>query len=214
MDSTFPADYRVASLRGKVVHFKLTLRALKRRQIPSLDDGLAKDLGIEGVETLEALRKRIREDLQKRESHRSEVELRDALVKAALAKNDFEVPPALVERAIDAMLESTAQRFARQGLDLRQLDLDMARLRADLRETALIQVKGALLMEAIAEAEKIEATEEELQAEIARLAGEMGVPIAKLQAQVRSDESRLALKNRLREEKVLAFLTSAANFKK
>jgi len=210
LDQAFPATYRVEALRNKVARFKITLKALKTRQVPSLDDELAKDLGIEGVATLDALRKRVREDLEKRERRRAEGEHKDALVKAALRKNDFEVPPALVERAIDAMLESTAERFARQGVDIRQLDLDVARLRGDLREQALLQVKGALLLEAIADAEKIEVADADVQAEIARMASEMGVPLAKVQQQIRSGEARSALRNRLREDKALALLSANA----
>ena len=210
LDQAFPATYRVEALRNKVARFKITLKALKTRQVPSLDDELAKDLGIEGVATLDALRKRVREDLEKRERRRAEGEHKDALVKAALRKNDFEVPPALVERAIDAMLESTAERFARQGVDIRQLDLDVARLRGHLREQALLQVKGALLLEAIADAEKIEVADADVQAEIARMASEMGVPLAKVQQQIRSGEARSALRNRLREDKALALLSANA----
>ena len=164
----------------------------------------------EGVETLDALRARIRSDLEKREKRRAESQLKDALVKAALAKNDFEVPGSLVERAIDQMIEGTAERFARQGIDLRQLQMDMARLRADLREQALLQVRGALLLEAIADAEKVEVTEEDLQAELARISDEMGVPLAKVQQQSRSNETRELLKNRIREDKALALLSSSA----
>ena len=142
----------------------------------------------------------------------AEAETRDALVKAALEKNDFEVPPALVERAIDSMLEGTAERFARQGIDIRRLDLDVARLRADLRENALLQVKGALLLEAIADAEKIEVGDEEVQAEVARIAEELGVPPAEVQRQIRGGDSLQALKNKLREDKALALLTSQAAF--
>jgi trigger factor len=210
LDQTFPATYRVEALRNQVAHFHLTLKALKTKQIPSLDDDLAKDLGIEGVATLDALRTRIREDLEKREQRRAESEHKDALVKAALRKNDFEVPPALVERAIDAMLESTAERFARQGVDIRQLDLDLARLRGDMREQALLQVKGALLLEAIADAEKIEVADADVQAEVARMAGEMGVPLAKVQQQIRGGEARSALKNRIREDRALALLSANA----
>ncbi len=209
----FPADFRVEALRNKVARFRVTLRSLKTRHVPSLDDELAKDLGIPGVETLEQLRARIRSDLEKREKRRAETEKRDALVKAALAKNDFEVPPALVERSIDAMLEGAMERFARQGIDVRQLELDVPRLRADLREQALLQVKGALLLEAIADAEKIEVTDEELQAEVARIADEMGAPLAKVQQQFRGADARGALRNRVREDKALAFLSSSANVK-
>ncbi len=134
-------------------------------------------------------------------------------MKAALAKNEFEVPQALVERAIDTMIEGAAERFARQGIDIRSLQLDVARMRADLRDQALLQVRGALLLEAIADTEKVEATDEDLQAEIARIADELGLPLAKVQQQVRGGEARDALKSRIREEKALALLSSAANIK-
>jgi trigger factor len=209
-DQTFPADHRLEWVRGKVAHFQMTLKGLKSRQLPSLDDELAKDLGVEGVDTLEKLRARIREDLTKREQRRSDIELRDALVKAALAKNDFEVPPALVERAIDMMIGGAGERFARQGLDLRQMGLDLPRLRAELREQALLQVKGALLLEAIADTEKIEVSEADVEAEIAKTASELNLPLAKVQQQMRSGESRLALRNRIREDRALALLTSEA----
>ena len=210
IDQAFPADHRVETLRGKAAHFSITLKGLKTRQVPGLDDDLAKDLGVPGVESLEALRARIRSDLEKRERRRAESELRDALVKAALARNDFEVPPALVERAIDGMIQGAAERFARQGVDLRQMGLDLPRLRADLREQALLQVKGALLLEAIADQEKIEVTEEDVQAELARTSTELGVPLAKVQQQMRGDEGRAALRGKIREDKALALLTSEA----
>jgi trigger factor len=210
LDQAFPVDYRVEALRGKVAHFLLTLKGLKTRQKPALDDDLAKDLGIEGIQTLDALRARIRSDLEKRERRRSESELRDALVKAALAKNDFEVPPAMVERAIDAMIQGTAERFARQGLDLRQMGLDLPRLRADLRDQALTQVKGTLLLEAIADQEKIEVTEDDVQAELTRTATELEMPLAKVQQQMRGEEAQRALRSKIREDKALAFLTSEA----
>ena len=209
-EQAFPADHREPALRGKVARMRAQLKALRTQKIPALDDAFARQAGIEGIETLDALQARIRADLERREKRRAEAQLRDALVKAALARNDFEVPPALVERAIDQMIDGTAERFARQGLDLRKLDMDMPRLRADLREQALLQVRGALLLEAIADAEKIEVTDEDLQAEVARIAGELGMPLAKVQQQTRGKETREALRNRIREDKALALLSSAA----
>jgi trigger factor len=212
-DETFAADHRNEALRGKVAKMKATLKALHTRQLPALDDALAKQIGLEGIETLDQVRARIRSDLEKRESRRAEAELRDALVKAALGKNEFEVPPAMVERAIDAMIEGAAERFARSGIDIRQLQLDYARMRADLREQALLQVRGRLLLEAIADAEKIEVSDEDLQAEVAHLAEEVGTPLAKVQQQMRGKEAREALKNKIREDKALALLSSAATIK-
>jgi trigger factor len=213
IEEPFAADHRNEELRGKSAKMKVTLKALKLRQVPQVDDALAKSLGVEGVETLEQLRARIRSDLEKREAHRAESELRDALVKAALSKNEFEVPPALVERAIDAMIEGAAERFARQGIDIRKLELDYARMRADLREQALLQVRGKLLLDAIAEAEKVEVTDEDLQAEVTRIAGELGMPLAKAQQQMRGKEAREALRMKIREDKALAVLSSAATIK-
>jgi len=210
IEEPFAADHRNEELRGKTAKMKVTLKALKTRQLPQIDDALAKSLGVEGVETLEQLRARIRADLEKREARRAENELRDGLVKAALARNEFEVPPALVERAIDAMLEGAAERFARQGIDIRRLELDYARMRADLREQALLQVRGRLLLESIAETEKVDVTDEDLQAEITRIAGELGIPLAKAQQQMRGKEAREALRNKIREDKALAVLSSAA----
>ncbi len=210
IEEPFAADHRNEELRGKTAKMKVTLKALKTRQLPQLDDALAKSLGVEGVETLEQLRARIRSDLEKREARRAENELRDGLVKAALAKNEFEVPPALVERAIDAMIEGAAERFARQGIDIRRLELDYARMRADLREQALLQVRGRLLLEAIADTEKVDVTDEDLQAEITRIAGDLGLPLAKAQQQMRGKEAREALRNKIREDKALAVLSSAA----
>jgi trigger factor len=209
VEQQFPADFRDPALAGKPGKFAITLKSLRNQKIPPLDDAFAKEVGIEGVETLAALKDRIRTDLGKREKRRVEAEERDALVKGALEKNDFEVPPALVERTIDAMVENTAQRLARQGVDLRTLDLDLARIRADMREQALLTVKAALLLEAIALVEKVEVGEQDEQEEIQRRADEMGVPPSRLQVK---GEGRQALRQRIREDKVVAILAAAANF--
>jgi trigger factor len=209
IEQPFPADFRDAALAGKPGQFEIQLQSLRTQKIPELGDAFAKEVGIEGVETLAALRDRVRADLEKREKRRVEAEERDALVKAALEKNEFEVPNALVERTIDAMMQSTAQRLARQGVDLRQLDLDMGRIRGDLHEQALLTVKAALLLEAIAEAEKIEVDGQDEQAEIQRRADEMGVPPSRIQPK---GDGLAALRQRIREDKVVALLSASANF--
>jgi trigger factor len=211
IEETFAPDHRSEALRGKTAKMKVALKALKTRQVPPVDDALAKSLGVEEIETLEQLRARIRRDLEKQAERRAENELREGLLKAALARNEFEVPQSLVERAIDAMLEGAAERFARQGIDIRSLQLDYARMRADLRDQALFQVRSRLLLEAIAEAEKIEVTNEDLQAEIVKIAGEIGLPLAKAQQQMRGKEASEALRNKVKEDKAIAVLSSAAN---
>ncbi len=209
LEQAFPADFRDPALAGKPCHFEIQLQSLRTQKIPAIDDAFAKEVGIEGVETLAVLRERVRADIEKREKRRVEAEERDALVKAALEKNDFEVPQALIERTIDAMMQSTAQRLARQGIDLRQLDLDVARIRTDLREQALLTVKAALLLEAIAEAEKIGVESQDEQDEIQRRADEMGVPPSRIQPK---GDALEGLRQRIREDKVVALLAANANF--
>jgi len=204
-----PADFRAEVLRGKRTRFEVTIRALRERRTPPLDDAFAKGMG-PGIETLEQLRADLRRRMEERERERERNETHDALVKAALARNDFEVPPALVERAVDSMLEGAAQRFARQGIDMSQLGMDVARLRADLREQALMQVRGALLLEAVAEAERLEPSEDDLEAEIARAAEASGISVEKLRPQLRGAEARATLRNKVRDDQVLAFLASHA----
>ncbi|HTP29751.1 MAG TPA: trigger factor [Anaeromyxobacteraceae bacterium] len=208
LEHAFPSDHRAEHLRGKVARLRVTMKTLKTRETPSLDE-LVKDIGLEGVDTLDQLRARIREGLEKFETRRSESELKQALVSAALAKNDFEVPPALVERTIDAMIDAMTPnaggRLPDQGAELRS-----SRLRAELREAALLQVKRGLLLDAIAGAEKIDVSEEEVQAEIAKTAAQLHMPLAKLQREMHGDEARLSLRKRMREEKALAFLIGEA----
>jgi trigger factor len=213
LEQAFPADFHDAAVRNRAARFEMTLQGLKARQLPSLDDALAKDVGLEGVETLEQLRARVREEIERREKRRADAELKDALVKAALARNDFEVPPALVDRAVDVMLQGALERFSRQGIDVRNLGLDVQRLRADLREQGLLQVKGALLLEAIADAEKIEIGDQDFDQEIARVAAEMNVPVPKLARQLTTPEARQSMRTRLREDRALALLTSEARLK-
>jgi trigger factor len=212
-DEPFAADHRNEALRGKVTHMKVTLRGLKKRVQPPIDDALAQKVGVEGIDTLAGLSARIRADLEKREGQKARSQFKDALIKAALEKNEFEVPPSLVEQAIDHMLEGTAERFARMGVDLDQLQLDVARLRGDLREQAIQQVKGALFLDALAEMEKITVTDDDRAAEVARMADEMGIPLATVQKQMRGKEARVALDRRVREEKAISLLAEAASVK-
>jgi trigger factor len=212
-DEPFAADHRNAALRGRDAHMKVTLRGLQTRLLPPIDDALAQKVGVESIDTLAGLTARIRADLEKRETRKSESEFKDALIKAALEKNEFEVPPSLVEQAIDQMLEGTAERFARMGVDIAQLQLDVARLRGDLREQAIQQVKGALFLDALAEMEKITVTDDDRAAEVARMADEMGIPLGTVQKQMRGKEARVALDRRVREEKAVSLLAQAASIK-
>lgn len=206
----FPPDYQMESVRGKKAQFKITLKALKHREVPALDDELAKDLGGE-AKTLDELKAQIREGLEKGEQARVDRENREKLFRALIEKNPIEVPKALVERGIDLMVAGAAERFQRQGLDIRQMGLDFRKIREDLREKATEEVKAALILEAIARQEGIEPGDEDLAAHYEKLASEVGMAADAVRAHFERDPEELrGLQSRLREEKTVALLQSEA----
>src|SRR5207249_10399300 len=136
---------------------------------------------------------------------------REAVLEALVAKHPIEAPPALVERNVDAMLQGMLEGFMRRGMDPRQLGLNFDRMRDELRQRALLEVKGYLLLEAIAEKEKLEASEDDLDKHFEKLSGELKRPAEKIRTAFRKQDSLESLKARLRQDKALAYLLSKAN---
>ena len=137
-------------------------------------------------------------------------ETRTALVQALIAKNGFDCPKAMIERGIDAMVEGGVERMAQQGIDVRQLGLDLGKLREELRGKAEEEVRGALLLEAVAKQEKIEPNEGEIDKRLEEMAKENEVPLERVRELFKRPERREGLVIRLREEKTIAFLESKA----
>ena len=208
---SFANDYAVEELRGKEARFQVKMNGLKKREVPALDDAFVQDLGGE-PKTVSDLRAKIRSEMEQQKKDRAESDQREAVLTALAEKNPIEAPPALVERNVDAMLQGMLEGFMRRGIDPRQLGLNLDRMRDELRQRALLEVKGYLLLEAIAEKEKIEASEDDLAKHFDKLASELKQPAEKVRAAFNRQESLDNLKGRLRQDKALAFLLSKANF--
>lgn len=210
VEYTFPADYRVEDVKGKKALFKFTVKGLKKKVVPELNDELAKQSG--EAQTLEELRGKVRADLELTKRNKAQNEERDGVLKALIERNAFDVPRSMIERTIDNMLENRLRAMARMGMDPRQLNLDFARLREDLREEATKEVKGALLIEAIAQKENIQPTDADLDKKIAELAAEAKQDVAVVQKYFKGPEERQGLSLRLREEKTIEFLKGQAKY--
>ncbi len=208
---SFPDDYAAEELRGKEARFQVAVKGLKKREVPALDDAFVQDLGGE-AKTVADLRAKIRSDMEQQKKQRAESDQREAVLTALVAKNPIEAPPALVERNVDAMLQGMLEGFMRRGIDPRQLGLNLDRMRDEMRQRALLEVKGYLLLESIAEKEKIDATEEDLAKHFDKLSVELKQPAEKIRAALRKQDSLDSLKGRLRQDKALAFLLSKATF--
>jgi trigger factor len=152
----------------------------------------------------------VRTDLQasaKSEAARTE---RDQLVNALIERNPFAVPKAMVERGLEAMLEGALRSLARGGVDPRTLNLDFDALRAEMRPRAEREVRGALLLEAIAAAEGIAVEPAEVDARIEQLAKEAEQPVSQVRKAFKDANQRRNLELRIREEKTVEFLRSRA----
>ncbi|HET7786543.1 MAG TPA: trigger factor [Myxococcales bacterium] len=211
ISATFPEGYSAEPLRGKEARFQVQVKGLKKREVPALDDAFVQDLGGE-AKTLAELRANLRAEMEKQARDRAESSQREKLIEALVAKNPIEAPPALVERNVDAMLQSMLEGFMRRGIDPRQLGLNLERMRDELRQRALLEVKGYLLLEAIAEKEKVEVTDEDVDKHFEKLSSNFQQPAEKIRAAFRREQSIDSLKSRLRQDKALAFLLSKANF--
>ncbi len=210
IDYTFPADYRVEDVKGKTARFKFDVKGLKKKVVPELNDDFAKETG--EAQTLEELRGKVRTDLEKGKRNKAQGEERDALIKALIERNAFDVPRSMVERTIDNMLENRLRAMARMGMDPRQLNLDFNRLREEMREEATQEVKGTLLFEAIAQKENIQASDEDLEKKIEELAKEANQAVAVVRKYFKDPEERQGLSLRLREEKTIEFLKAQAKY--
>ncbi|NVJ25606.1 MULTISPECIES: trigger factor [Myxococcus] len=210
IDYAFPADYRVEEVKGKTGRFHVTLKELKKEISPELNDDFAKETGI--AQTMEELRGKLRTDMEKARRSQADNDEREALVKVLVERNPFEVPRAMVERAMDSMLRGALQQLQRSGVDPSRLNLDFNRLREEMREKALQEVKGTLLLESIALKEGVQASDTDVDARIEQLAVEAGQPVAAVKKYFKGPDERLGLSLRLREEKTIEFLKGRAKY--
>ncbi|MBT2697878.1 trigger factor [Bacillus sp. ISL-40] len=174
VEVTFPEEYHAAELAGKPAVFKVTIHEIKGKELPALDDEFAKDVDDE-VETLDALKEKIKTRLENSKKHEAEHHLRDTVVEKAAANAEVEIPDVMVNSEVNRMLQEFEQRLQMQGMNLELYfqfsGQDENALREQMKEEAVIRVRTNLTLEAIAKAENLEVTDEEVDAELENMAG-------------------------------------------
>jgi len=203
-----PAQHPHKDLRGKTAHFAIEIKELKERVLPELDDEFAKDLG--EFETLDALRARVREDLEHQARHKAESEIRSDLMKQLSLRVPFDVPPSLLEREIDRRIEDFAHRLIEQNIDPRQAGIDWTAFRESQRDTAREAVAGAIVLDEVARREHLDVTEEEIEREIGRYAERSGRAPAAVRAGLEKEGGLSRVAAGLRREKSIDFLLARA----
>lgn len=206
-DVNYPQDFSDQRLAGKTVTYNVKVKAIKQKELPPLDDDFAKAAG--DFKSVAELRLRIREELERQKKSRAEHEAKDKLIEQLVERNNFPVPESLVERQVDVRLERGLRALAAQGLraeDMKKMDLP--RLRAGQRDAAVREVRASLLLEKIADAEKLEVSDAEVNQEIDSLAKQMQQTPESVRARLTRDGALDRIRNRIRNEKALDFLYS------
>ena len=205
-DVTYPEDFSDKRLAGKTISYEAHIKGIKHKNVPELNDDFAKELSSD-LNSLDDLRKRLRENMEREKQHEAEHQGKDKIVDELVKRNDFPVPESMLDSQIDIRLERGLRALAAQGMTTEHMKkMDFARLRAGQREGALREVKASLILEQIADDEKIDISDEEMDREIEIIALQTKQPIEKVRARLTEDGGLDRMRHRLRNEKTLDFL--------
>ena len=206
---TFPKEYFSKDLAGKDATFKVKLHEIKKKELPELDDEFAKD--VSEFDTLDELKKSIKEKLTKNNEQRAKYETEDAAIKAVCEESELDVPSGMIELEIDNMLKDFEQRLAYQGLNLEQylkmLGKTEEEIRKEYEPQAIEAIKSRLVLEAVIKAEKIEASEEEVKAKMEEMAKSYGKDVEELS---KNENLKNYLAEGIKSEKALEFIVNNA----
>lgn len=204
----YPNDYSVKEMAGTTVHYTVTVKALKTRVVPALDDEFAKDMG--EFASLDALTTRVRDDLQRDAERNAERELRNDLLRQLAARVTFDIPEALLEREVERRTEEFVRRLYEQGVDPRQANIDWQGFRDHQREPAREAVASAIVLDEVARREGIGVQSAELDAEIERYAAATGRTADQVRARLEKEGGISRLYMGLRREKAVDLVRSRA----
>jgi len=207
---TFPEEYHSPNLAGKEAVFKVKLNGLKRKNLPALDDEFAKD--VSEFDTLEELKADTKKKLEEKAAQEKDQYIREQLVLKAAENAEIDLPAVMVEHELDQMVSEFGQRLQYQGMTLELYyqfsGMDESQLRDQLRADATSRVRTSLTLEAIGKAENIVATDEDVDAELEKLAAMYGRPADELRKIFSAQDGLVALKRDVQTRKTVDFLVA------
>lgn len=207
-DVAYPEDYGEPRLAGKRVRFRVQLKAIRRKELPELNDEFAKDLG--DYQDLAELREEVRKSLLAEREFLAQQRAKNELIDKLVDLHDFPVPEVFVERQMEANVEQRMRELVAQGVDPRSIRLDWDKVRQAQGERARREVKASMILERIADREAIETTYEELDREIQRIARQRREPVPAVRKRLEQEGQLRRLASRIRIDKTLNFLFEQA----
>jgi trigger factor len=205
----FPEDYSVKEMANTDVTYSATVKDIKRKVLPELDDEFAKDLGAD-FDSLAALKERVRADIKDETESNATRQVRADILKQLSERVTFELPASLVEREIERRLEEFARQLMQQNVDPRTAGIDWAQFREAQREPARASVASAIALDEIVRREQLTVQPEEVDKEIERFAAQAGRTPAAIRAQLEKEGGIARLMTGLRREKAVDLALSRA----
>ena len=209
----FPEEYFSKELAGKPAVFKVKLHEIKKKELPELDDEFAKD--VSEFDTLDELKKSIKDNMEKENEQRQKYETEDAVIKAVCENVKVDIPSGMIENETEDMLKNIESRLSYQGLKLEQYLQMMGKTAEEVKKEyepqAIEAIKSRLMLEAVIKAEKIEATEDEIVAKVKEMATSYGK--ADDEEFMKNENVRKYIKSGIESEKALEFLVKNAKIK-
>lgn len=210
----FPEEYFSKELAGKDATFKVKVHEIKKKELPELDDEFAKD--VSEFDTLKELKENIKEKQQKQNDEKAKYETQEAVMKAVCENVKVEIPSGMIEMEVDNMLRDVEQRLSYQGLKLDQYLQMMGKTQEDMKKEyepqAVEGIKSRLALEAVIKAEKIEATDKEIDEKLKEMAKNYGKEND--EEFLKNENVRNYIKEGLTSEKAMDFLVENAKIKK
>jgi len=202
---SFAQDYKNPKLAGHEIVFRVTLNEILQEVLPPVDDEFAKKLG--NYESLEEVKKEIRDNLEQGYVKRTEQELNEQAFAALIEKTSFELPEALVNYELDGIVSDTERSFARQNLKMEDVGLSRESIAEKYRDVAEKQVRRHLILGKIIDQEKLELTDQELEDGYAEMADAFHQPVEEIKKYYRSNPDKVApFKHALLEKKAVRLI--------
>lgn len=208
-DVQFPEDYHGKDVAGKKALFDVTLKEIKKKTLPEINDEFAKSLGAD-FESVSDLKEAVKKDITTREEKRVHDELKNRAVKALVEANPLEVPRSLIDEQKQALVKDIEMKFAQQGMPMPNIDEYKQKWDADFENSATTMVKSSFLIDAIAKEKNLKAEDADIEKMIADHAASMGIDVAQVQEYYKDPSQRSRLGFQITEEKVLNYLIENA----
>ncbi len=207
-DVTYPEEYGQTRLAGKTIRFRAAIKGVRRKEIPEVNDEFARDLG--DYQNVEELREAVRKALFAERQFFAQQEAKNKLVEQLVEAHEFPVPEAFLEHQIEVQVRRQLEMMAAEGIDPRSIKLDWEKVKETQREKAVREVKASLLINKVAEAEQIYASQDEVDRELQRIARQEREPVAATRKRLEKEDGIRRIANRIRTEKALTLLFEQA----